>query len=342
MLNNWKKLYNLAIEFINIQPWEWMYDNDIFGVMDPNSKEIGYCSIMGNNKEFYGMAIYPGAEGFASLNAILNQEFPDEASYGIHRQKCLRMEFGKRDYVSPEEMEIIKKIGIKFENKNFWPIFKDFSPGLYPWQLAEKDLPFMITAVEQALKIVIEFKDKKEVFAKHIPDKIFTAVPTKKKKELVWNYDYIEPEKYIKQTKFSVITEKDESLARELKQKYQKNKRIEWQIDYFYSPKPVQDNESSRPYFPYLFMAVDSFSAIIIGTQLTEHGISKDSIFRHSLLEFIEKHQYIPNKFIVRNIELTKILEDLAKILDIEIILNDDMAFLDEAKEDFIAYLKKN
>jgi hypothetical protein len=40
--------------------------------------------------------------------------------------------------------------------------------------------------------------------------------------------------------------------------------------------------------------------------------------------------------------ESPKILEDLAKILDIEIILNDDMAFLDEAKEDFIAYLKKN
>lgn len=342
MLNNWKKLYNLAIEFTNMQPWQWMYDNDIFGVMDPDSKEIGYCSIMGNNEEFYGMAIYPGAEGFSSLNAILNQEYPDEASYGIHSQKCLMMEFGKRDYVSPEQMEIIKKIDVWFENRNFWPIFKDFTPGLYPWQLNEKDLPFMITVVEQALKIATEFKEKKEVFAKHVPDKILTAVPTKKNNKLEWDYEYIKPEKYIKQKKFSVITENDEKLARDLKQKYQRNKMIKWQIDYFYSPKPVQDYKSSRPYFPHFFMAVDGFSSIVLGTKLTEHGISKDSIFRHSLLEFIEKHQYIPDKFVVRKIELTKILEDLAKILDIEIVLSSDIDFLDEAKEDFIEYFKKN
>ncbi|MFP4515022.1 MAG: DUF6930 domain-containing protein [Parcubacteria group bacterium] len=342
MLDNWKKLYNLSLEFLELKPWEWIYDNNVFAVMDPKTKEIGYCSIMGNNKEFYGMAVYPGAEGFASLNAIFNQEIPEEASLGAQRQKCLMMQFDKRDYVSSAEMEIIKKIGIRFENRNFWTIFKDFTPGLCPWQLKEKDLPFMITVVEQALKIVLEFKDKKEVFTKHAPYKILTSVPEEKNKKIEWKYEYIEPEKYIKKEETSVINEEDERQARDLQKRYKKDKMIEWQLDYFYSPNVAKDDDNSRPFFPYIFMVVNGLFANVLGTKLVKQDISKDSIFRNTLLELIEEANYIPNKFLVRRVELAQILQDLAKILDVEIVLTDNLDFLDEAKADFIDFMKKN
>jgi len=162
----------------------------------------------------------------------------------------------------------------------------------------------------------------------------------KKKKKLEWNYEYIRPKKYIKQEKFSVINEKDEGFARNLQQRYQKNKMVEWQIDYFYSPNFIRDDDNSRPYFPYIFMVVDGLSGLVLGTNLTKQGIPKDSMFRHSLLEFIKKAQYIPDKFVVKRIESVKILEAVAEILDVKIVLRDEMYFLDEAKEDFIDCFK--
>lgn len=34
-LEDWKQLYAAAIEFHQLEPWKWMYDEDVFGVKDP-------------------------------------------------------------------------------------------------------------------------------------------------------------------------------------------------------------------------------------------------------------------------------------------------------------------
>lgn len=37
----WKNLYRTAIEFWQIQPWQWIDDTDLFGVKNPEDGEIG-------------------------------------------------------------------------------------------------------------------------------------------------------------------------------------------------------------------------------------------------------------------------------------------------------------
>ena len=39
----WKKLYGAAHVFKEAECWDWMSESDMFGVLNPENGEIGYC-----------------------------------------------------------------------------------------------------------------------------------------------------------------------------------------------------------------------------------------------------------------------------------------------------------
>ncbi|MEW5762522.1 MAG: hypothetical protein AB1776_04915 [Bacillota bacterium] len=43
----WKALYELSRRYREMAPWEWMGNNELFGVRDPETGETGYCSVIG-------------------------------------------------------------------------------------------------------------------------------------------------------------------------------------------------------------------------------------------------------------------------------------------------------
>ena len=46
-LGEYRRLYEAAIALKQKAPWEWMQEDEIFGVRNPETHEIGYVSIMG-------------------------------------------------------------------------------------------------------------------------------------------------------------------------------------------------------------------------------------------------------------------------------------------------------
>lgn len=68
----WRALYEAAVSFKRASCWEWMYDDDIFGVANPETGEVAYCCIMGNAGEHFGIAAYLGAEGLDGVLGLLS------------------------------------------------------------------------------------------------------------------------------------------------------------------------------------------------------------------------------------------------------------------------------
>ncbi len=99
-ISQWRNLYNAAIEFRKLAPWEWMYDSDLFGVINPENGETGYCCIMGNLGEHYALGVYLGAEGLEGYREMQEGDYFSNPLEMIHLQKCLMASFENREYLS--------------------------------------------------------------------------------------------------------------------------------------------------------------------------------------------------------------------------------------------------
>lgn len=79
----WRDLYQAAAEFKNIRPWEWMHDDEVFGVQNPSSTgEIGYCCIMGALGEHFTLGVYLGSDGLEIYSRIQSAQIdPEEIFY---------------------------------------------------------------------------------------------------------------------------------------------------------------------------------------------------------------------------------------------------------------------
>ena len=50
-LDAWGPLYDAALAFRDLAPWRFLYDDQLFGVMDPATGQTGYCCVLGTMGE---------------------------------------------------------------------------------------------------------------------------------------------------------------------------------------------------------------------------------------------------------------------------------------------------
>ena len=66
----WRRLYQRSVEFRDLAPWRWIYEEDIFAVQLSAGAEPFYCSVMGTLGEHMALAAYRGVEGLYSFYGL--------------------------------------------------------------------------------------------------------------------------------------------------------------------------------------------------------------------------------------------------------------------------------
>ena len=130
-IQEWKDLYDAAIEFKKMECWNWMWDFDIFGVQNPVSGEIS-CCVMGGVGELYALAVYLGTEGLEGYLKIRSEEISLSDIDMLHIQKCLMASFEDRNFLQKPDLQVVKKLNLKFRGRNLWPLFRSYRPGYLP------------------------------------------------------------------------------------------------------------------------------------------------------------------------------------------------------------------
>jgi hypothetical protein len=147
----WKDLYLSAGKVHSRRPWEHFDDTALIGVRDPVTGEAGYGCFMGCGGTLFGFCLYRGAEGFDFYRRLMEGHFAPESIDFIFKQRCLKLEFGARGDLEPEDLSVIKALGLSFKGKTSWPQFRSLSPGDVPWFLEAKEAAFLTFALDAAI-----------------------------------------------------------------------------------------------------------------------------------------------------------------------------------------------
>jgi len=57
------RIYDLARDFRKLSPWDYMNEDEIFGIKIPDNDRIYFISIMGSLGEVFALTSYEGIKG---------------------------------------------------------------------------------------------------------------------------------------------------------------------------------------------------------------------------------------------------------------------------------------
>jgi hypothetical protein len=333
-LQEWKTLYESALEFKELAPWNWMYDSNIFGVKDPVSGEIGYCCIMGAIGEHYALGLYLGSEGLYGLSSILSGDFSESQDKAMFIQSCLMASFEDRKYLKKQDLRQIKTLGLKFRGRNEWPLFRNYSPGFFPWYLKSDEVSFLTVALKQAMDVSLRFKKDPGLLVHPSVDHYLVRVPDKPGENIIWKDRWLEPSS-LKMEDIPVISVEETTLNRLIKARLQR--RGIWEVDFFYVPTVLREKEE-RPYYPYMSLVVDHDSSFILNFQLEKEGDCK-STFPVKFADFIERVKVIPDELLVKHYDVYRIMKPLSSELGIEINMVESLPALEYAQKSMTDFI---
>ncbi|MBI4825059.1 MAG: hypothetical protein HY807_01365 [Nitrospirae bacterium] len=312
-MEEWRALYEAAVEFRKLAPWEWVKETSIFGVQNPMTGEIGYCCIMGELGEGLAMAVYQGTEGLNVYKKILkNQVDPGEPD-AMFIQDCLIVIFENKRLVEKKDLELIGKLGYIFRGKNAWPVFKSYQPGFYPWFLNRDEASYMTLALQQAKDVCLRLKENNKLLHDTKKNLHLVRVSEIKDDNVIWKDEWREPLalKKIDYSSYPV----DELWIQRIKNSIKQVSAV-WEIDSFYAPTPIK--EEGRPYLPYAIMLADHDTGFVYDVYLSPlDKYKKDFIER--FLSYIENESVIPIEILVRKEEIVRLFEPYTGKLNIKL-----------------------
>lgn len=328
----WRKLYAIAAKVNELAPWKWMFEDSIFGMQNPETGETGFVSVMGMAGEHISIAVYPDA---AALHAFLKLE--EDAQFGdseVSPERVLEIpqiqaSFEDRNYLQKEDHEIIKKLGLKFRGSKSWPMFRNYTPGLFPWFISGAEARFLNCALEQLLEVAPRVREDEDILTPTDDDEEYLVrVSREENGKLVWE------DKIVKVSEPAPLpaikTQLDPKKIEQLRQKKLVNRSIE--LDVRMLPTPVK--EKGRPFFPYIMLIADSKSGMILGMDMLQPLPSIAAMRADApnhLLSFLLKLDVIAHPIVVSSEWLAEALTPLANESGLKLVQTDSLPGVEEA-----------
>jgi len=329
-LEEWRGLYDAAMRVKELAPWEWMTEEDLFGVQDPETGELGFVSVMGALGEHYSVAVYLGARALYDFLALeeAGDIAPPESILEISQ---LQASFEDREVLRDQDRQIIKQLGLKFRGRNAWPLFRSYRPGYFPWHLEADEARYLTVVLEQVLDVAPRFRDDPALLITDDDESYLVRVARRKGKALHWEDQIIEvppPEHPPIQLMMDI------PLLEKLKQSSRRVSRIE--MDFFMFPVPFQEERGARPQFAYMLLTVEAQSGFVLGSDLLKPEPTLESMWGQVPMYAVRHFAtlgVVPQEVAVRSGLLFHLLKPLAEELHFTLKPSYSLRALDNAKD---------
>jgi hypothetical protein len=302
-----------------LTPWQWMEEDDIFGIQIPGTKELGFVSVMGMLGEHFAIAVYQGAKGLGgfwnmhSLGPKLTPEF-------VLQIPQLQASF--------EDREVMKKLELKYRGAHAWPQFRSYRPGCFPWHIEQFEAEILICALEQLLQVAPRFKEDPSILT-----------PTDNEHEYLvrvnqngnWA-DSLQRIAFREEKTLDLLMDEEalEHLRRMMPGK------LTLEIDLHMMNEPVQDKAQERPFFPFMLMLADHESGMILGVDLLTPLPSMESMWSEVPAIVVEKlvEGFPPKEIHVKDDMLYFVLQPVAEEAGFALKKQSRLKMIDRAKRE--------
>lgn len=334
---NWHEFYKVAAQFRDLAPWRWFSDSDLFGVKNPETGQIGWCCVMGTLGEHKALAVYRGSDGFQSFwNLLETTEIsPNNPEYMniALGQNCLMVAFEDAAEVDPRQKKHLKELNMSFRGAGKWIVAQTFDPGFSPWIMAEKDLPFAIHCLQQAMAVAFRYEDNPELLDQ---EKLLIRTPTKQADgQLIWE-DVLIAEEDLPEPAEIASVEPSPGFIKKVKAMPKLEGALV--LASFLLMHGIQEKKTERPWFPMMLMGIEPGSGIILTQDMfplseMPHNLEK------TLLELFEAFGGKPNQLGVHHVPLSNMLESICFELGIELVdLSGEEPYYSELMETFSTF----
>jgi len=335
-LDEWKDLYDAAIRFKELKCWDLMEDSDVFGVMNQEDGEIGYCCVTGMLGEHFALVVYQGTEGLDGYLRIRSGEHipPLDA---MHIQKCLMASFENKKRLSREDRKIIKKLGLKSKGRSLWAQFRSHLPGYFPWRLTGYEARYLTLALQQTIGVCQRLKSD---FGLLIPpgdsdNSYLVRVPVGAGDDSGWIDEWLEPERVEREFAVEPV---DEKRLRDVKRASRESGDV-WEIDMFHAPSAMQENANERPYCPHIIVVANHRAGEILHHHVAEPPEYKPEL-QDQVLGVIERMKSRPKEITVRREEIFKLLEPITTCLKIDLELAGGLLVIDMIQQSMLEHFE--
>lgn len=333
-LEDWRKLFNLILEFKSIKSWEWMEDTTIFGVQSPKTKEICYCVVLGKERDFYGLGIYIGDKGLTSLLEMLDMRYTEEEQF--YRNDLIMINFTDREYLSRSELNLIKKLGLKFRGPNNWVSIRRYIPGFFPCSINKEEAELLLSILGEITNVCLRFKEDPKLMAS---DRHLIRMVKGEGKDISWEDSWVEldyPEEMISSYDPKVIFNDVIDISK------LKKTANEWFIDLFFLPVLISEEEDRSNCYFYIGFVLNVKTGALIGLKAFKYEREHRYTYPQELfLDAITSTKSLPNAILVRDLDVYDALAGFVSKVKVGLKMAEDTESLDEIRRFVIESMTK-
>jgi len=335
-LADWRRLYQAAQTFRDLRPWQWMSEHHMFGITTSDASETGFCSVMGILGEHFALAVYRGASGLTGLCAV--KKMRPGTCDALLVTDMLMASFEDRQFTEKPDRDIIRQLGLSFRGSKNWPIFRGYLPRYAPWFLNPSETRFLTDALTQTTYIARKSRDDPAYLL--APNPKHLLVRTKDQHNQWHNSWQPTPPRQSATGDQSIQRQPpDQKLMAKLKQTAICPLHIE--IDIFPGFEPIVDKPKTRPFIPYLILAVESQSGFIIGQHLGRYEELYNNLPNIVGQILLDSSIQLPHEIHTRSKEIHHALLPLNDLLQITIKETNRLPAIAEARRAFNQFMPR-
>ena len=326
-LKQWKHLYELMAEIRKLAPWEYMHEDDLFGIRFPATDDLGFVSVMGNLGEHLSVAVYLGRKGFDGFWNMQNAGYNFSPDL-ILQTPQIQASLEDRQILTPEDRKTIKQLDLKYRGRQAWPQFRSYRPGCLPWYLEKDEAQMLAVGLEQLLQVAPRFENDPELLEPHETDEKFLVRVLEGGQ---W-VDRVLTPKFPPDPPIQLMMNM-EALA-QLKTLPKQNSIVE--IDVQMMEEAVTDKQFTRPFFPFLLLAAERKSRMILGVDLLTPLPSMEKMWGElpALVTEILADSLLPKEVHTKNPMVASLLSPLEKELGVDVKLVSHLPAVEQAQRE--------